>query len=282
MKLKECLKRGICLTLASVLLLTGCGSTEVINEDVTPVSQVEEETEFAETTFSEGKNELVASLKAKYGAAAVDYSKEIINLDRDQALQFEFGFDSLEKAGDWGEYFSIYQDADLEYPITDNVFFDYDYEKNTLTIEPPTFGIAEPALPAGSELDISDLSGNYLDNEKTQDNWGNFEELYFVQKLDIETGEELETPKVTIIKINSELKKAPKVTYSCTENGDAQISWDPVEGATDYLLFTVMKTEDGFNSYSYVFARTSETSWTSPSEALDNGTTYYMNSTFAN
>ena len=95
MKLKECLKRGICLTLASVLLLTGCGSTEVINEDVTPVSQVEEETEFAETTFSEGENELVASLKAKYGAAAVDYSKEIINLDRDQALQFEFGFDSL-------------------------------------------------------------------------------------------------------------------------------------------------------------------------------------------
>lgn len=283
MKSKQLFKKGICLTMASLLLLTGCSSSEAVNEDTTSVTDIQEEqTNLSKTTLAEGEDELVATLKAKYGAANVDYSKETISLDRNQPLQFELGFDSLEKGiGDWGDYFSIYQDADMKYPITD-IFFDYDYEKNTVTIDPPTFGVIEPVLPSGSELDISDLSGNYLDNDETCDNWGNLDKLYLAQKIDIETGEELATPKVTIINLNSELKNAPKVTYSCNEYGDAQISWTPVEGATDYLLFTVMKTEEGFNSYSYIFARTTETSWTAPKESMEDGTTYRMNSNFEN
>ncbi len=283
MKSKQIFKKGICLTMASMLLLTGCSSSNTVNEDTTAFDEIQEEqTNVSKTTLAEGDDELLTTLRQKYGAAAVDYSKETIQLDRNQPLQFQLGFNSLEKdISDWSDYFNIYQDADMKYPITD-IFFDYDYENNTITIEPPTFGVVEPMLPSGSELDISDLSGNYLYNEETGDNWGNVDKLYLVQKIDIETGEELATPKATIIKINSELKSAPKVTYSCNEYGDAQISWNPVEGATDYLLFTVMKTDEGLNSYSYIFGRTSETTWTAPKESLEDGTTYRMNSTFAN
>lgn len=281
MKLKQILKKGICLTMASLLLLTGCSSSKKVNKDTTTYDNTsKEQTKLSKTTLAEGENELVATLKAKYGVAAVDYSKETIQLDRNQALQITLGFDSLEKGiGNWEDYLCIYQDADMQYPLT-GIFFDY--ENNTLTIDPPAFGIAEPSLPSGSELDISDLSGNYLNNEETGDNWGNLDKLYLAQKIDIETGEELTTPKVTIINLNSELKTAPKATYSCNESGDAQISWEPVEGATDYLLFTVMKTDEGLNSYSYVFARTSETSWTAPVETLEDGSIYSMNSSFVN
>jgi transglutaminase-like putative cysteine protease len=283
MNSKQIFKKGICLTMASVLLLTGCSPSNAINENTASIDEVQEEqTNLSKTTLAEGDDELLATLRAKYGAANVEYSKETISLDRNQPLQFELGFDSLENdISDWGDYFTIYQDSDMKYPITD-IFFDYDYTKNTITIEPPTFGVMEPMLPSGSELDISDLSGNYLDNDETCDNWGNLDKLYLAQKIDIETSEELATPKVTIINLNSELKNAPKVTYSCNEYGDAQISWTPVEGATDYLLFTVMKTEDGFNSYSYIFARTTETSWTAPKESMEDGTTYRMNSNFEN
>ena len=43
-----------------------------------------------------------------------------------------------------------------------------------------------------------------------------------------------------------------------------------------------MKTEEGFDSYTNVFARTSETSWTAPKEVLDDGIIYSMNEQFRN
>ncbi len=285
MKLKECLKKGICLTLASVLLLTGCSSRESsLNEDASPISEIsEEQTNLNKINLSEGNSKLVSNLKEKYSAATVDYSSNVIQVDRNEKIQYQLGFDALEKEiDDWSDYFCVYQDADMKYPVTD-CYIDFDYESNTLTIEPPTFGFVEISTPSGSDIDLSDLSGKYLYDEETFDNWGNLEELYLVQKLDTNTGDTLKTPLVTIIKINTELKKAPKVTYSCNDKGEAQINWTPVEGATDYILFTVMKTEDGFNNYTKVFARTTKTSWTAPRETLSDGTTtYLMNEIFCN
>lgn len=285
MKLKECLKKGLCLTLASMLLLTGCSSSETsTTKDASQINEIEEaQPNLNKANLSEGQSELVASLKEKYGATTVDYSSDVIQIDRDESIQYQLEFDVAEKEIEsWDDYFCIYQDADMQYPVT-SCYMDFDYNNNMLTIEPPTFGIAEISTPDGSDVDLSDLSGKYLYDEETGDNWGNLEELYLVQKLDTNTGEELETPLVTIIKVNTELNKAPKVTYSCNDNGEAQISWSPVEGATDYILFTVMKTEqDGFDSYTNVFARTTETSWTAPKDSLDDGTTYSMNEIFSN
>lgn len=285
MKLKECLKKGLCLTLASMLLLTGCSSSKTsTTKDVSQINEIgEAQPNLNKANLSEGQSELVASLKEKYGAATVDYSSDVIQIDRDESIQYQLEFDVAEKEIEsWDDYFCIYQDADMRYPVT-GCYMDFDYNNNMLTIEPPTFGIAEISTPDGSDVDLSDLSGKYLYDEETGDNWGNLEELYLVQKLDTNTGEELETPLVTIIKVNTELNKAPKVTYSCNDNGEARISWSPVEGATDYILFTIMKTEqDGFDSYTKVFARTTETSWTAPKDSLDDGTTYSMNEIFSN
>ena len=69
----------------------------------------------------------------------------------------------------------------------------------------------------------------YLDNEKTQDNWGNFEELYFVQKLDIETGEEFESivecSRVMGIGVNSISRCVNRRSFQTSEG----FHFEPIE-----------------------------------------------------
>lgn len=287
MKFKECMKKGICISMAIMMLLTGCGSAtestyEDINDSTELAADFTEETKVDKINLSSDNTKLLASLRDKYGVATVDYSDNIMTIERDETLKFKLGFEPYEDGYDnLSDYFCIYQDAEMKYPVTDG-FVSYDYENKCLTIEPPTMGIAEVHIPSGSEIDISDLSGNYLYDEEFGNNWGNLEQLYFVQKLDMETGEELETPLITILRVNTEIETAPKVSYSCNDKGEAYISWKPVEGATEYLLFTVMKTDEGFNNYSYVFDRISDTSWTAESDSFDDGVTYSMNQIFQN
>lgn len=290
MRLKKYVKIGMCLALTTTLLLTSCSqniqqanvgqSTKpLVNQTENPVATG---SQTASPISAEDDSLLFASLREKYGATTVDYADSLIYLERDEEIEIALGFNPYENSdSEWSDYFVIYQDSNLQYPVQ-NCLFDFDATTKQLHIKPPVLGYVEMMAPYGSDIDISDLSGSYLYDDITEDNWGNFEQLYLVQKCDLTTGEPIEKPLINIIKIQSELNEAPVVKYSSNEKGEALISWNPVEGAKEYLLFTVTKMDTGYDSYAKVFGRTSETSWTAPSLGSDDGRAFIMNDMFRN
>lgn len=291
MKFKEYLKRGLCLSLAASLLLTGCASTTPESKETsTNTTNTTQQPENEETvsSISQSDKDLVASLKDKYGAATVDYTEDVITVARNENIEIQLGFDALEKEmGKLSDYFTVYQDAEMQYPL--DCFYEYDYKTNTLIIKPPTFGVAELYTASGSDIDLSDLSGSFLYDDETGDDWGNLGKLYLVQKLDTETGEELETPSITIMEVDTELDEAPVAEFTCNDDGVATINWTPVEGATEYVLFVITKyvgedmSDPGFNAYSYAIARTTDTTWSAPTHVFDyTGDVISMNDIFEN
>ena len=291
MKFKEYLKRGLCLSLATSLLLTGCASTTPESKETstnTTTTTQQSENEETVSSISQSDKDLVASLKDKYGAATVDYTEDVITVARNENIEIQLGFDALEKEmGKLSDYFTVYQDTEMQYPL--DCFYEYDYKTNTLIIKPPTFGVAELYTASGSDIDLSDLSGSFLYDDETGDDWGNLGKLYLVQKLDTETGEELETPSITIMEVETELKEAPVAEFTCDDDGVATINWTPVEGATEYVLFMITKyvgedmSDPGFDSYSYAIARTTDTTWSAPTHVFDyTGDVISMNDIFEN
>lgn len=288
MKFKEYLKRGLCLSLACTLLLTGCATNKpASNENTGATGSVTEQPKKDDgvTQISESDSALVASLRDKYGASTADYADDIITIERGEKIEYQLEFDATNKEIDnWTDYFTVYQDAEMQYPM--DCFVEYDYDTNKITITPPAFGVAELSTGSESEVDLSDLSGNFIYDDETCDSWGNFGQLYLVQKIDTETGEDLETPRITIVEIDTELDEAPVAQYSCDDDGVATISWTPVEGAKEYVLFFITKFQgegydEGFNAYTSAFARTTDTSWSAPTLDFENET-LSMNDIFAN
>ena len=290
MKFKEYLKRGLCLSLACTLLLTGCASnTPASKENSEQTGSVTEQPkkEDGVSQISESDSALVSSLRDKYGASTADYADDAITIERSEKIEYQLGFNAADKEIDsWTDYFTVYQDAEMQYPM--DCFIEYDYDTNKIIITPPAFGVAELSAGSGSDIDLSDLSGNFIYDDETCDSWGNFGELYLVQKIDTETGEELETPRITIVEIDAELDEAPVAQYTCDDNGVATINWTPVEGATEYVLFFITKYEgegyeEGFDCYTNAFARTTDTSWSAPTLEFEyTDDTLSMNDIFTN
>lgn len=215
------------------------------------------------TMSGESSNALADELKKKYSGAGVgDYSGDVIEVRRDESATLTLGFNLWEKDLDIDECFAIYQDAELKYPVKAG---DYDFDEDTgiLTIEPPYYGIAEMD---SSEIDLSYLGGNYM-NEDEGNGWGNLAQYYLKTTVDLETGEPLSNPVITVIRVKSEISTAPQLVFDQTEDGYARFSWQAVPGAAGYLLFMINKDEEsGFWEYVNVFADVAGTEWVSSVE----------------
>lgn len=282
MRLQKQIKRALCISLSAMVVLSGCSKE---SPDTKPNNTAETVSEEANQVISDTEDTevMLASLRDKYGAVDSEYAEDIIYVDRAESIQIPISFDPYAKEDfSWEDHFKLYQDAQRQYEFSRYCFYEYDDEQKILTITPPILGALEMKSYYGSEISLDDLSGEYLSDDITNDNWGNLSQMYLVEDIDSLTGDTLEKPLINIIKVNTEIKTAPKVTYSCNEAGNAYISWNAVEGAKEYLLFSVVKTQDeGFDSYTKTFGRTTETSWTS-SDGADGERVYMMNDFFRN
>lgn len=285
MKYRNLLKRGIVIILAASMLLTGCGGGTA-GEESAAVEETEEnekeeasdikaaegeettEEKMSEVADSDGESaaagnsELADSLRKKYaGAEAGEFDGNVIKVDRGDSIKLEIGFNPWD--GDESIYESIvfYQDAELKYPVEVGMY-DYNMDDGILTIEPPYYGINEMY---STEIDLSHLSGNYL-NENEDPAWGTLSQYYMASYVDLQTGEALQTPNITVVKINHEIATAPQLTFSQTDDGYAKFTWKEVPGAEGYLLFMINKDETGFWEYNDVFADVKGTEWTSDVE----------------
>lgn len=275
MKLKKFIGRSVSLSMAAVLtasvLLSGCAQKETgaaetedgfTQEDNATESDASEDVGTG-TTSGRSSNALADELKKKYSGAGVgEYSGDVIEIRRDESATLTLGFNLWEKDLDIDECFAIYQDAELKYPVEAG---DYDFDEDTgiLTIEPPYYGIAEMY---SSEIDLSYLGGNYM-NEDEGNGWGNLAQYYLKTTVDLETGEPLANPAITVIRVKAEISTAPQLVFDQTEDGYARFSWQAVPGATGYLLFMINKDEEnGFWEYVNVFADVAGAEWVSSVE----------------
>ena len=284
MKLKKLISLGMAMAMTAGMLLTGCGAgsseaenTQEVQEQETESShenktKEESDDENKETTGGEqaeasniaSDTELIDALKKKYSAAdKQEYTGNVIKINRDENLQIEIGYNPWdEDKVPVSESFVVYQDAQLRYPVQVGSY-DYDMDAGILTIQAPYYGVAEMD---GSEVDLSHLTGNYL-SEDEANGWGTLSQYYLATNVDVTTGEALETPVVTVIKVNAELSQTPQLVFDQTEDGFARFSWQEIPGAEGYLLFKINKDESGLWDYTSVFADVQGTEWTSESEA---------------
>lgn len=287
MRRKGFMKRGICLAVAMAMLsMTGCGAaTQNAAGNSTTEANVEAG-EFTQVAAADNA-EVIDMIKGKYEASTADYSGNVIEVERDEPIKLQLGFNPYDLEDSLKGSIKIYQDAEMTQPI--ELFGDeYDAETGTLTIYAPTFGIGEMMKSDNAGEDISDLFGSYIydpDEEYELDladpnydvhhgsGWGTLSQYYMVSEVNLETGEKLEKPEITVIKIKSEISKAPQMKFTQTENGEAKFYWQPVEGATEYLIFQIKDwgEETGLDETACVVGRTTDCEWICENNIFDFG-----------
>lgn len=268
-------KKRIALLLAAVLVLGGCGNAKQApgeaENDGQEVQQTDAENVNAKADEREPEEEqgqtdraLADELKKKYSAAdKKEYDGNVIKVERGQPVQMEIGFNPWETEISPYDSFTVYQDAELKYPV-ETGSIDYDEGTGRLLIEPPYSGVAE--IMDSDHVDLSHLSGNYLSGDE-ENGWGTLSQYYLQVSVDLETGEKLPSPVITVIKVVAEIQQAPQLVFDQTQEGYARFSWKAVPGAEGYLLFRINKDEEGLWDYCYAFADVKGTEWTSESDA---------------
>lgn len=270
-------KKGLVTLLAATMLLSGCGNTggddrsvedEIVLGSSGTMELSDESTSSADEVTMGGGTEvpaananlhLIEELMQKYGAnSAAEYSGNVIEISRDEAIQIPIGYNPWSREERIYDSFVVYQDDGLEFPLELGAV-DYDAETGMLTLNPPYYGTAELD---DYEVDLSHLSGNYLMAEEGNA-WGNLSQYYLTAYVDASTGNPLETPIITVVKIKAEIKTPPLLVFDQTEDGYARFSWKEVPGADGYLLFSINKDETGLWNDAKVFADVKGTEWTS-------------------
>lgn len=269
-------KKGIVLLLSAALLLSGCG--KAVETGSEPTGQ-ESEMESGETRVSsdganagkEDVDDLALLLKAKYDAGTIDYSGDTIQIGRDESVEFKISYNPWdETAIPPEESFIVYQDAELQYPLS--VSYDWDSETGMMTIEPPVYGPGEVI-----QFNMDHPSYSFIE-ESDETGWGNLAQLYMAAYVDAETGEPISgNPLVTVLKIKEELSQAPQVKFSQDENGSARFSWKEVPGAEEYFLFQIRSYEGVWDGYLYVMDSTTDTEWTVEQGMLSEDEDYVVN-----
>lgn len=176
-------------------------------------------------------SKLASSIKQKYkDNETLSYTNPMLNLTRDHVFEKKLGFDLSQYIKDhpdvtnFTQLVSVYADAEFKDRV--NAVFEYDKDNNAIRILPPE----------RPKFYVSDGSiKNKYDKGKSKD-WGNAQQYYMVQYMNLETGEMLKKPQVTIFSTKAELT-APNVEFKVLEDGTPQLTWDAVKGADSYMVF---------------------------------------------
>lgn len=229
--MKKNLRRPLALLLCAALL-AGCNqSTE--KKDTTSISTKEN----ASGKNTSGKNvSIVEDLKAKYAKnSAYDYAEPMYNLEKDHVFVYE---NLPERYYDQDERscFKVFYDSELTRPV--DIYVHDEASKDRTTISPNrTFSYKETTA---------------------EGTWGSQTKFWLVQYVDLETGEMLDTPLITVFTTKEELA-APTLTQTVGSDGLYNLSWDAVDGADYYEVYRY--DERGFG-YCELEVTTDQTSCT--------------------
>ncbi|MFV0394929.1 MAG: hypothetical protein ACK5LC_11135, partial [Coprobacillaceae bacterium] len=228
---------AIPLSLLMVFSLVGCQGDEV--DDIEQVASTE----------------LTEEIKAKYNKSEnYTYAEAQNDLPRDHAFEFEMNPDAYAKfkefTDNWADIIGVYKDSSL----TQQVAYKADNDENSITISPyrnPVYALTDV-----------DLGGTLYDQGEWND-WGYANQYYLVKYYDLETGEALEKPEITVFTIETEIKETPNISLYISEEGLGGLKWDKVKGADEYAVLLIEEYKDGSSAGRYVqtLATTKETKW---------------------
>lgn len=244
---------GIILLLA--LFLTGCqGGAE---KERKKEDSRERSGELVET------KKLAQSIHEKYAdSEKFEYGETIRDVKRDESLEFQMGFDILNAGfSEYTQLVAVYQDAALTHRVGTD--FKWDEQSQVLSVTPPRTGAGGIS---NAELD-ADVPGNNPADQSLFDkgeykDWGNLQQYYLVQYVDLDSGEALEKPIITVFTVERELKASPKVSMRLDEDGLPVFSWKEIEGADTYYVMELNYSEDlGYTGSGWVQGITEETEW---------------------
>lgn len=244
---------GIILILA--LFLTGCqGGAE---KERKKEDSRERSGELVET------KKLAQSIHEKYAdSEKFEYGETIRDVKRDESLEFQMGFDILNAGfSEYTQLVAVYQDAALTHRVGTD--FKWNEQSQVLSVTPPRTGAGGIS---NAELD-ADVPGNNPADQSLFDkgeykDWGNLQQYYLVQYVDLDSGEALEKPIITVFTVERELKASPKVSMRLDEDGLPVFSWKEIEGADTYYVMELNYSEDlGYTGSGWVQGITEETEW---------------------
>lgn len=216
-----------------------------------------------DSTMAIGKqlttSQVAADVKAKYDTGELDYTGEKLTVQRDEVVKLTIGFSPLDLGMEnFTEVVEIYQDSNLTQPI--GTHFKMDDNHTFIEVLPP-----RSAVGAVSQLEVNKKDYGYensslmLFQKDDNQDWGNLSEVYMAVKVDLETGELLDKPLVTPIRIAHEIAGDLRLKLSLTENGTPEFSWNELEGADYYYLVDVdYKTDKGVIGQSFVREKITE------------------------
>lgn len=255
------------------------------NNDIGVISETGEEKEYGQIAGEYvAAAHLAAGLQDKYADKNLynyTYGEAIENVGRDEAITFQLGYDVADLGIDkWDQVFALYQDPDLTEKMSAK--YSFDEATGTFTMQPSETFTLYRITTSGLDTETVDQyphTANTLFDKGAGKNWGNLGTAYLASYYDKETGQLLEKPEVSIVTFESEIEDAPHLTYSITDDGRPQFTWNEVEGATEYMVCKIWKTEgqEYANSLS-VMEIVTDTTWITEPPEFSNATT--VNSDF--
>ncbi|MHC5227740.1 transglutaminase domain-containing protein [Enterococcus sp. LJL99] len=204
-------------------------------------------------------SQVAADVKAKYDDGQLDYTGEKLTVQRNEPIKLDIDFSPLDLGmKDFREVVEIYQDSNLTQGI--GTHFNMDDDHTFIEVLPPRSAVAAVSQLEVNKKDYGYENGNLMLFEKDDNqDWGNLSEVYMAVKVDLETGEPLDKPLVTPIRIAHEITGDLRLKLSLTEEGTPEFSWNELEGADYYYLVDVdYKTDKGVAGQSFVREKITE------------------------
>lgn len=248
---KKYLKTCISVLAVTAVLLSACGGPQQKN--------------VGKTTMETAK--LADSIRKKYNEQ-YEYADPIRGVARDERLKLKMGFDIM-NAGftEYTQIVNVYKDPELTYQIGSH--FEWDEKTKELSVTPPRWSVGG-IMSEGLDEDAPgyQAADSSLFDKGELNDWGNLPQYYMVQYVDLETGEKLEKPIVTVFTVDSEVKNAPRVTLGINEEGFPVFRWKKVPGAERYYVMSMTSSEKmGLSGDGWVEGETEGTEWIPESTA---------------
>ena len=161
---------------------------------------------------------LITQIKLKHADEEENnYADAMYNLEKDHVFVYE---NLPEKFFDNESYdcFKVFYDADLSKEVSITVDTDYEDKKATIA----------PCLTFDYNVEQSSTADDGT--------WGTRSKFWLVRYVDLETGQMLDKPVVTVFTIRQELD-TPTLTQSVDSQGYYSLSWTKVEGADTYEVY---------------------------------------------
>ncbi|WP_313132670.1 transglutaminase domain-containing protein [Anaerocolumna sp.] len=179
----------------------------------------------------EDKTITVNELKNNYTASET-YTEPLYGLSKSEVLTWPVQF-ALPENAELTEYANVYLDSNLTIPVGAEV--SYDNNTQTIHIAPPNNPVYQPVTKMFTVV--------------KNEGWGYANTYYLAYFYDLETGEKLDKPQITIFTIERELK-SPFLKYEI-KDGNIRYYWDEVPGAVEYILSFVKKEDTQFDFLSF-------------------------------